>query len=248
MNYMQQFCQSCGMPLQDEHILGTEANGNKSTEYCSYCYQEGKYTAPNMSMEEMIELGVSALKNDGMAEEQARGMLNGFLPNLKRWRGDVEELSPLPIMHCEQPAFRLVGISARTTNNKELKGEGCIAKLWEQFWSEGIPHCIPSYENHHPVYGCYMDYEQGAAGEYTIFIGVKVDSAVEIPEGKGLKEALIPAANYAVFQAREEIYSVAYAWQHIWKWAESDQVKRAYTGDFEIYEKGKPTLIYIAVQ
>lgn len=245
---MEQFCQSCGMPLQDEHILGTEANGTKSEEYCSYCYQEGKFTAPNRSMEDMIEIGVSTLQREGMEEQQAGGMLSSFLPNLKRWRSESEALPSLPIMQCEQSSFRLVGISARTTNEKEMKGEGCIAKLWEQFWSEGVPHRILNYENHHPVYGCYMDYEQGAAGEYTIFIGVEVDSGVELSQEAGIKEALLPAATYALFQAGEEPASVAYAWQHIWKWAESGQGKRTYTGDFEVYEEGKPTLIYIAVQ
>ncbi|MGG0822155.1 zinc ribbon domain-containing protein [Paenibacillus turicensis] len=245
---MQQFCQSCGMPLQDKHILGTEANGAKSEEYCSYCYQDGKFTAPNMAMEEMIEIGVSALQRDGMEEQQARAMLSSFLPNLKRWRSESEALPSLPIKQCVLPSVRLIGISARTTNEKEMKGEGCIAKLWEQFWSEGVPHRIPSYESHHPVYGCYIDYEQGAEGEYTIFIGIKVDPAVELPEGSGLKEAVIPDATYAIFQAGEEHASVAYAWQHIWKWAESGQSKRTYTGDFEVYEQGKPTLIYIAVQ
>lgn len=236
------------MPLQDENILGTEANGTKSEEYCSYCYQEGKFTAPNRSMEDMIEVGVSVLQEEGMEEQQARGMLSGFLPNLKRWRSDDAELSLSPIKQCELPSLRLIGISARTTNEKEMKGEGCIAKLWEQFWSQNIPHRIPNYESHHPVYGCYMDYEQGAAGEYTIFIGVKVDSEVELPEGTEIKEVVFPDATYAVFQAGEEHSSVAYAWQHIWKWAESGQGKRTFTGDFEVYEQGKPTLIYIAVQ
>ncbi|WP_307428899.1 zinc ribbon domain-containing protein [Bacillus sp. V2I10] len=33
-------CQSCGMPLyRDEHGGGTEANGTKSSKYCSHCYQ-----------------------------------------------------------------------------------------------------------------------------------------------------------------------------------------------------------------
>ncbi|WP_224768159.1 zinc ribbon domain-containing protein [Metabacillus idriensis] len=31
-------CQSCGMPLsKDEHGGGTEADGSKSTKYCSRC-------------------------------------------------------------------------------------------------------------------------------------------------------------------------------------------------------------------
>ena len=29
------FCQSCGMPLENATDFGTEANGDRSTEYCS---------------------------------------------------------------------------------------------------------------------------------------------------------------------------------------------------------------------
>jgi len=39
------FCQSCGMPMkQDPQGGGTNVDGSKSTEYCSYCYQSGKFT------------------------------------------------------------------------------------------------------------------------------------------------------------------------------------------------------------
>lgn len=40
-------CQSCGMPLKnDPQGGGTNADGSKNTEYCSYCYQQGQFTHP----------------------------------------------------------------------------------------------------------------------------------------------------------------------------------------------------------
>lgn len=39
------FCQSCGMPVTEE-LLGTEANGEKNPDYCTYCYQKGAFTFP----------------------------------------------------------------------------------------------------------------------------------------------------------------------------------------------------------
>ena len=36
------FCQSCGMPLTDE-VLGTNADGSKNEDYCTYCYKDGKF-------------------------------------------------------------------------------------------------------------------------------------------------------------------------------------------------------------
>lgn len=38
-------CKSCGMPLKrDTEGGGTNKDGTKSTEYCSYCFQDGNFT------------------------------------------------------------------------------------------------------------------------------------------------------------------------------------------------------------
>ena len=42
---VKRFCQSSGMPLQNEADYGTEARGARSEEYCAYCYQNGGFTA-----------------------------------------------------------------------------------------------------------------------------------------------------------------------------------------------------------
>ena len=49
------FCQSCGMPVTEE-LLGTEANGEKNPDYCTYCYQKGAFTFPGATMEQMLSL------------------------------------------------------------------------------------------------------------------------------------------------------------------------------------------------
>ncbi len=44
------------MPLsKDPKAGGTESDGGKSKEYCSFCYQAGKFTEPNLKLEQMIE-------------------------------------------------------------------------------------------------------------------------------------------------------------------------------------------------
>ena len=48
----QKFCQSCGMPLNPE-VLGTEKDGSKNEEYCTYCYADGHFTV-ECTMDEMI--------------------------------------------------------------------------------------------------------------------------------------------------------------------------------------------------
>ena len=79
-------CQSCGMPMHTEEIFGTEANGGKNQEYCIYCFKDGAFQLPNVTMEQMMEICIPFMKEHGMPEEQARAILKEQLPKLKRWR------------------------------------------------------------------------------------------------------------------------------------------------------------------
>jgi hypothetical protein len=82
------FCQSCGMPLsKDPRHGGTEADGLKSPKYCSYCYNDGKFTKPNMTADEMKTLVKGKMKELGFP-----GFTHWFftmnIPKLERWRKD----------------------------------------------------------------------------------------------------------------------------------------------------------------
>ena len=81
------FCQSCGMPLAEDTLLGTNADGTKNGEYCKYCMKDGKFV-DDISMEEMIEKCIPMMldENTGMTEHSARTMMSTFLPGLKRWK------------------------------------------------------------------------------------------------------------------------------------------------------------------
>jgi len=70
----------------DEHY-GTEADGSKNKDYCKYCYENGAFTA-DCTMQEMIEFCVKPMLENApdMTEEQARAMMKGFFPMLKRWK------------------------------------------------------------------------------------------------------------------------------------------------------------------
>ena len=79
------YCQSCGMPLsKDKGGGGTEADGRKSLEYCSNCYQNGQFTQPDITLEQMI-----VRVKERMKEMHIPGFLAGFftkdIPKLKRW-------------------------------------------------------------------------------------------------------------------------------------------------------------------
>ena len=79
-------CQSCGMPLKkDEKGGGTNADGSKSTVYCSRCYQDGTFTNPDITMEEMKTLVKSKLKEFGIPTFLA-GIFTRHIPKLERWK------------------------------------------------------------------------------------------------------------------------------------------------------------------
>lgn len=81
-------CQCCAMPMEDTNeMYGTNKDGSKTDDYCSYCYKDGNFTA-DISMEEMIKACVPHMveANKGMTEETATEMMNKYFPKLKRWK------------------------------------------------------------------------------------------------------------------------------------------------------------------
>ncbi|MFZ0449783.1 MAG: zinc ribbon domain-containing protein [Desulfatiglandaceae bacterium] len=81
------FCQSCAMPMKKTELFGTRADGAKSEEYCTYCFQEGKFTEPDISMQEIIDRCVAIIgERNIMPEDEARDLMTKAIPTLKRWR------------------------------------------------------------------------------------------------------------------------------------------------------------------
>ncbi len=82
----QNFCQSCGMPLTDPTLLGSEQDSTPSPHYCTYCYKDGAFTG-DMTMEQMIDFcaPIMAKSHPGMTEEAAKAQMKQFFPKLLRW-------------------------------------------------------------------------------------------------------------------------------------------------------------------
>ena len=79
-------CQSCGMPLKKDPKGGaTNADGSENTMYCSYCYDDGKFLQPDITVTEMQEFVKVKLK-----EMKFPGFIAGFftkgIPKLERWK------------------------------------------------------------------------------------------------------------------------------------------------------------------
>jgi hypothetical protein len=79
------FCQSCSMPLDNPDLLGTEKDGSKSLEYCRYCYQNGAFTKPDMTLKEMTSRVITQMERIKI-DSRAIDMAVSSLPTLKRWK------------------------------------------------------------------------------------------------------------------------------------------------------------------
>ena len=81
------FCQSCAMPMRKPEMFGTNTDGSAADDYCTYCFQNGKFTEPDISMKEMIDKCVSIMGQQKiMPKDQARDMITKTIPTLKRWK------------------------------------------------------------------------------------------------------------------------------------------------------------------
>lgn len=79
-------CQSCGMPLKkDPKKGGANADGTKSTMYCSYCYEDGKFKQPDWTASQMQEFSKGKLKEMGFPGFLASLFTKG-IPKLERWK------------------------------------------------------------------------------------------------------------------------------------------------------------------
>lgn len=79
-------CQSCGMPLKkDPKGGGTNTDGTLSLSCCSYCYVNGRFVQPDITIEEMRTLVVGKLREKGFPRFVARFFASN-LHKLERWR------------------------------------------------------------------------------------------------------------------------------------------------------------------
>ncbi len=82
-------CQSCGMPLEKPQDFGTNADASPNGEFCHYCFDQGSFTAPDVTMEGMLECCVQVMSTQGiMPAPEARKLMGGVLPKLARWARD----------------------------------------------------------------------------------------------------------------------------------------------------------------
>ena len=80
-----QMCQSCGMPIKKDDVKGTEKDDSLSQTYCKLCYQNGEFTGPDCTLEEMQDLAFNGMVEKGFPKFFARHIAKKQIPKLKRW-------------------------------------------------------------------------------------------------------------------------------------------------------------------
>ena len=98
---MSHVCQSCGIPMVDDVLYGTNADSSKNSEYCIYCYKDGKFVQ-DFTMDQMIDHCAQFIKeiNKGLppsiTKEEYIGQMKMYFPHLKRWRKEISIADGIP--------------------------------------------------------------------------------------------------------------------------------------------------------
>ena len=80
-------CQSCGMPMsRDDKGGGTNADGSRSTVYCSHCYASGRFTLPDLTVDQMKDRVRDKLREFGVPAPLG-WFFTRRVPKLARWSG-----------------------------------------------------------------------------------------------------------------------------------------------------------------
>lgn len=150
--------------------------------------------------------------------------------------------------------IQIVGIEIRTNNQQEaVPSKAKIPGLWKRFIEEEIAGKTPGVLRPGTTFAVYTKYQSDHLGEYSLILSSQVNSLKSTPDG--MVGITIPPARYLAFAAKGKMpEAVIETWQYIWKYfSDFTQYKRAYTSDFEIYDKRSqmepPEVeIYIAIQ
>ena len=83
---MSTVCQSCGMPMKkDPRNGGTNSDGSRNTEYCSYCYQGGAFTSPEIDTPQAMQTFCIGKMKEMVMPGFVAWLFTRSIPRLRRW-------------------------------------------------------------------------------------------------------------------------------------------------------------------
>jgi predicted transcriptional regulator YdeE len=133
-------------------------------------------------------------------------------------------------------AFTVMGREARTSNAREMSGQGDIGQLWSKVKPDfGTPVAV------------YSDYASDKNGEYSYLLGYEIGHNETLP--LQYSKRTTAEGDYACLKSDGPVTPqlVQDLWRQVWDLEASGQLARAYRTDFEIY-KGNGIELYIGVK
>ena len=128
--------------------------------------------------------------------------------------------------------IKLVGIKARTNNQKEMTpGEGIISPMIAKF--HNMASKIANRSDASKFFCVYTEYDSDENGDYTYFVGAELSDFADIADG--FTTLTIPAQNYKKFAVGPGAMPMVCinTWQDIWQ---NHKENRNYVADFEVYD------------
>ena len=130
----------------------------------------------------------------------------------------------------------VIGVRIRTSNLRELSGEGKISALWQRFFEDNLLEQIPNRISD-SFYVVYSNYASDEYGEYDYLLGSPVSSISNLPVG--MTYEAIATGDYAVIATDKGPVAqvIQNKWKEIWSMPASELGgKRAFLTDYEIYD------------
>jgi hypothetical protein len=73
------------MPMVWQTDFGTNSDGSRNYEFCRFCFQDGKYLDPELTVDRMIGMSTEAMQRMKLSEELIE-QAKMVIPTLKRWK------------------------------------------------------------------------------------------------------------------------------------------------------------------
>jgi len=73
------------MPIDIDHVKGSERDGSKSNEYCMYCYENGAFKDPNITLGQMLSIVETQMEKVNLPHKLVEASINK-IPKLGRWK------------------------------------------------------------------------------------------------------------------------------------------------------------------
>ena len=136
----------------------------------------------------------------------------------------------------QMEAFTVMGREVRTSNARELSGQGAISQLWSKISPEiGTPVAV------------YSEYASDKDGEYSYMLGAEVGFDETMPLQFSRRDSA--AGDYLCLKSEGPVTPevVVGLWRQIWALEEAGDLSRAYRTDYEIY-RGNGVELYVGVK